>query len=245
MNFANLGDMAYVIRRNLHRLPEAARIVGVPASGMLPATLLASLRGVPVCSLALLCSGVNGEQYTTRKKPHNQQQPIIVIDDSIASGRTMKKVMEDCKRLPYTVVFVAVYGEKPQYEGVTVLEHIPMPRCFEWNVLHHPQHTQATCFDMDGVLTLFKPTTPVGWVVTGREESGREITERQLRLRGVQYKELFMKPGPQIMCADWKAECYKRLPARLFVESDYGQAQVIARKSGKPVLHFEKMEVIR
>jgi uncharacterized HAD superfamily protein len=141
---------------------------------------------------------------------------IILVDDSINSGQTMRKSVD---------VVSARIGEKP----VTVCayacdatkslvdfyyESVPFPRVWEWNVFHHILLRVAGC-DIDGVICpephTDEQSDPAGYVreiesapyirritykvrafVTSRLEKHRASTENWLRSHGVRYDELVM-----------------------------------------------------
>jgi uncharacterized HAD superfamily protein len=95
------------------------------------------------------------------------------------------------------------------------------------------------------------PTYPVLAIVTSRLEQYRPQTVAWLRRYGVRFRELLMSPHPSAAArqqagdhARGKARWYERRPqARLFVESDLGQAREIARLTGRPVLCTDSMEM--
>ena len=92
---------------------------------------------------------------------------------------------------------------------------------------------------------------PVRAIVTARLEKYRRQTEDWLDRHGVQYNELIMSPhasASQRRAARdnvrHKANAYMRYEdARLFIESDLGQARDIAAETGRPVLCVQTMEV--
>lgn len=91
---------------------------------------------------------------------------------------------------------------------------------------------------------LFTPTTPIGGIVTYRLAKYEGITRRWLADHNVEYGSLLMFPAATyedrhasgVTPAAFKADAYNAATwAKLFVESDDRQAQVIAAKTGKPV----------
>jgi orotate phosphoribosyltransferase len=99
----------------------------------------------------------------------------------------------------------------------------------------------------------FLPTGyPALAIVTSRLETYRRHTEAWLARHGVRYGELVMSPHPSAEArrnaadaALRKAAYYcSRSDARVFIESDPGQARAIAAAAGKPVLCTDTMEMI-
>lgn len=140
---------------------------------------------------------------------------------------------------------------------------------YEWNILHHyPHNTKVMMFDIDGLLCkeppdernttayesylpnaipMILPTTPVGAIVTYRLEKYRTTTEEWLHKHGVEYGKLWMSPARsweerKSTCSpeNYKARIYSEARwARLFIESNARQAEVIYRLTEKPVFCYE------
>ena len=158
-------------------------------------------------------------------------------------------------------------------DGVdVVMEVVPQPRIFEWNIFHHHLMSRSL-LDIDGVLChdpstdqnddgvnyrrflldaklRVRPSFEIMGLVTSRLEKYRAETTRWMEANGIQFKELHMLDLPSAeerrrlsAHGSFKGEVYKRSSAELFIESESLQARVIASISGKPVLSLEDMEV--
>ena len=140
---------------------------------------------------------------------------------------------------------------------------------YEWNILHHyPAVTEASMWDIDGLvcrnppddhdtaayerylpdaIPLVVPTTRIGAFVTYRLERYRAVTEQWLCRHGIAYGGLVMFDAPDRDARDracspeaHKAKAYGSATwAKLFIESDPRQAELIFRTTGKPVYCFE------
>lgn len=134
---------------------------------------------------------------------------------------------------------------------------------------HHESVMGRFLFDMDGVLCLdppderdgeayrryitnatplFLPKATVGEIVTYRLVSNRVVTVDWLARHGVRYNALTMFPASTweerhasgISPSRFKSEIYGQRPhARLFIESDDGQAREIHLLTGRPVYCVE------
>ena len=96
MNYRNIDDLNHCILQHLSILPrDFDLIVGVPRSGMFPANLLALYLNLPVTDID---SFRNGHIYQTgeRGKTFNMTHihKVLVVDDSIATGKAVKKCRE-------------------------------------------------------------------------------------------------------------------------------------------------------
>lgn len=188
---------------------------------------------------------------------------------SSGSAMRQARARIDQAQVDAEIVFAAVYGILDDHpEADLVLEKVDLPRIFQWNFMHHTIIEQA-CVDIDGVLCLdptedenddgsaylqflknaipyHATTRKIGWLVTSRLEKYRPQTETWLANAGIAYNKLVMldlasKEERQRLGAhgSFKAEIYKNCPSPLFIESDVEQAEVIAAKTGKPVLCIE------
>jgi uncharacterized HAD superfamily protein len=194
-------------------------------------------------------------------------QNILVVDDSCYSGSQLRSVRERIKNagLRSRVIYAAVYVAPEARHFVDFyFEVCPMPRIFEWNIMHHPA-LERFCLDVDGVLCcdptaeenddsdsyrrflaearpLWIPTAPIGWLVTSRLEKYRALTEAWMARHGIKYGKLVMlnmDSAAERRVASchgrFKGEIYRSTPAELFIESNPAQAAEIAELSAKPV----------
>ena len=100
MNFFTYNDLHTTILRNLSLIPaDVDLIVGIPRSGMLVASILAIYMNLPMGSIDEFYSGEFMSAGLT--KPKNgwiknitEARRILVVDDSVAYGRSMKLVKE-------------------------------------------------------------------------------------------------------------------------------------------------------
>jgi uncharacterized HAD superfamily protein len=207
------------------RLPrDIAGVLGIARSGMLPASIIALHRNLPlgsVDSFAATGGFFKGGERLGRRSP--TAGPILVIDDSIFMGAAMngaKRALFGSKSLAsLDYRFAAVYGseETPTENRVDYVGRIvKAPRYFAWNLFHHGDLANAM-LDMDGVLCVDPPITDsvdesaylawlpnaeplhipsvkVGAICTNRLHTRRAETEAWLAKHGVQYGELLMCP---------------------------------------------------
>jgi orotate phosphoribosyltransferase len=282
MRYRSVADLDHDIVEWLPRLPrDLELVVGVPRSGLLVASLLALHLNVPMTDVEglierrVLQPGPRyaGEATRLLDRPTN----VLVVDDSVLFGRQLQAVKEriGAAGVPHTIRYAAVYPAPGSEHHVDFFfEAVKTPRCFEWNLMHHPWVLSKTCMDIDGVLcrdpTLaenddgpeyqrflqaadrrYLPSAPVGWLVTSRLEKYRAATEDWLAANGVEYGELLMMDYADMAArraanayAPFKAEIYERTGAILFVESSAKLAAEIARRSGKSVFCAETREMI-
>jgi uncharacterized HAD superfamily protein/adenine/guanine phosphoribosyltransferase-like PRPP-binding protein len=229
VNFRSVNDLFATVRRESHKLPrEIDLVVGVPRSGMLAATAVSLLLQRPLVDLNSFLEGRLYNDFTCTRRAVLQSDrrapdfsSVLVIDDSIYEGATMREVRKSMQELPHKheVVYAAVYGLHDTHPEVDiVLEKCSRPRVFEWNVLNHT-NLKNMCVDLDGVLcldpddrqdddgpnyleflnsaaTLVVPRYRINSIVTARLEKYRAQTEAWLKANEIEYDNLFMLDLP-------------------------------------------------
>jgi orotate phosphoribosyltransferase len=261
---------------------EIDLIVGIPRSGLLVANLLALHMHLPLTDVDGLEAGRllgAGARITSGNhiKASNSALCILIVDDSFNTGTTMRAVAERFKgtdigdKLMFGAIYVSPGSPKSMLDFWH--EEVPLPRVFEWNILHHPSLSRA-CMDIDGVLcpdptldenddginyrnflnnapVTLVPSVEIGWLVTARLEKYRLETETWLAKSGIRYKELLMHPAATARerqaAADhaaFKARIYKQKRAWLFIESSTNQAMEIANLSQRPVYCTEARQMV-
>jgi uncharacterized HAD superfamily protein/hypoxanthine phosphoribosyltransferase len=222
VNFRSFADMYAAVRTNIHRIPfNIDVVVGIPRSGILPAGTIALLRNIAFTDLESLLEGRVFGAGTQRSKPNLKLDPaawrrILLVDDSIQSGKTMVTALRRVKDSnSWDVTTCVVFGIESTVAKVDLtFELCPAPRMFEWNLMHHPWLASA-CIDIDGVLCvdptseenddgpqyreflscakpLYLPTLPVGALVSSRLEKYRSETQDWLARRGIVYGALHL-----------------------------------------------------
>ena len=282
MNYRSVSDLNAAVVRNLSRLPRDVEVVvGIPRSGLLAASLVALYLNKPLADIEgflqgrLLRAG-NRLDGRVNEKLDPQTSRALVVDDSIQSGREIARVREKMALAGAHefVRFFCIFAHTPCVSMVDYYAEIcPVPRVFEWNVMHHP-HLEYSCVDIDGVLCRDPtteenddgpayerflqtveprciPTVTLGWLVTSRLEKYRTLTVDWLARHGFRYRELIMMQHPDKAArvaagehATYKAGTYVKTRAILFIESSPEQALEIARISGRAVFCAENREMI-
>ena len=123
MNYRSINDMDRIIRSNLSAIPsDIELIVGIPRSGMLPATLLSVYLNLPLTdSMSLLSEDSHGTSTRNYRQKSDKNSTdihdynkILIIDDSCNTGLSINEVKEqianisDCNtEVIYACVFVA------------------------------------------------------------------------------------------------------------------------------------------
>lgn len=251
MQYRNLTNLSSKIRENIWRIPKVDAVVGIPRSGMIAASMIATLTNQP-----LLCASELFKSSFPLKPKHGGRwenmgwpETVLLVDDSISGGQTMKRVAEQIRNQHSSTVItrLAVF-RKPDSPDICIsFETVPGPRLFEWNWFRHPYIKRAV-LDIDGVIST--PTKP-GWreqgyplwipkykvraVATGRWEDDRVATEAWLAKHGVRYGKLYMSNKDQ-HARTTKVKAMLETGAMWMVESSDKQARYIHVRTGKPVL---------
>jgi uncharacterized HAD superfamily protein/hypoxanthine phosphoribosyltransferase len=225
MNYRNLGQMASTVARNLGKVPRDIDIViGIPRSGMLPATMLSLCLNLPLAELSTFLKGhvlSGGYRYSHYARKQQTPQRILLVDDSVLSGAAMDEAVQQIRKTypEMHIIRAAVYVDPGARDKLDLcMEEVPAPRIFEWNVAHS-RYMQEACIDMDGFLCenptdfqnddgplyedfvqkanpLVIPTVKVKAIVTCRLERYRQATEDWLHSHGVIFERLFLMDTP-------------------------------------------------
>ncbi|OLT41900.1 hypothetical protein BJF86_02520 [Serinicoccus sp. CNJ-927] len=226
MFYRSVNQLNRDLARWSHTFPsDIVGVVGIPRSGMLPATLLALHLHLPLADLESLIQGrwyKPGERMSGGgSRPGTEAGRVLVLDDSVNKGGALKaareRILSMAPHLDGRIIWASPYVTGSGKALVDLYyEVVPQPRVFQWNVLHHSGLVDA-CMDIDGVLCpdpgaddddgqryaafldgapcLHVPASEVGWLVTSRLERYRPQTEEWLRRHGIRYRQLLMHPA--------------------------------------------------
>lgn len=246
LNYINYNTLIYDTLALSRRIPRKYDlVVGIPKSGMIPAHVIGFALGVPVIDINDL-NNLNVVKETYR---------ILLVDDSITSGNTLKKVNSLTK-----FDTAVIYTDRPNMNVTYFQRLIHAPRIFQWNIFKHG-HLAHACCDLDGVLCLnpkiieddnkpdemikhilnadplYIPKKQVKAIITNRIEKYRPQTEQWLKEHNVRYEHLIMYQGTATERRNhfielggngiWKALEYKKILGGWFIESDIVQAKQI------------------
>ncbi len=278
MNYRAIGDVSFLVNEQVGNVPhDVDLIVGIPRSGMLVASILSLKLNLPLTDLYSFQRNDPLKKGNTRvykndqlAHPHEAKK-ILLVDDSIASGNSMREAVALAKNcFQGEVLTMVAFAERANSHQVDIfLEAVEQPRVFEWNILHHSIINHA-CVDLDGVLCaqfaskelqacdylaakpLFIPSARIAHLITTRPERYRAETEAWLAEHGVQYDELHMLEEPtsnQHQSSSWKAAYKARVyqsdhHAVLYVERRADHAREIVRLSNKPVFCLATNEML-
>lgn len=227
MRYRSFVDLSRTVQENLHRIPrDVDLVVGIPRSGLLPATMVALALNLPMADIEGFIAGRTlGTGHTRRRNSFDRSarefRRILVVDDSVRTGNSIREARGKLSDLPNPdhLLFCAIYGDDMVHQDVDlILEAVPTPRIFQWNLAHH-SIAETSCFDIDGVLCfdptqdenddgerylaflndarpLMTTTRRLGHLVTSRLERYRPQTEAWLAAQGIEYGRLWMLDLP-------------------------------------------------
>src|SRR5690606_13414821 len=109
-------------------------VVGVPRSGMIPASFLAIRLGVPLATISKnrkLVETSTGLRLRDVEKPSGT---ILFVEDSSASGFSIGEIRREFGHLR-NAKFTAVYATPKATQNLDYYGRIlPMPHWFQWNI---------------------------------------------------------------------------------------------------------------
>lgn len=224
LNYKTYQDLSIDIKANIFKLPkDIDLIVGIPRSGLIPATMLGVILSKKVITLNEFINNIYDFETTTRIIFTKDIKNVLIVDDSILSGNTFKKVQNKLKErglhLKYNIKYLAVYYKSENYkDNIDIaLQKVNTPRLFQWNYLNHV-FLGTAAFDIDGVLCknptneendngnkyrqfilhakpLYIPQYKIPYLITSRLEEYRAETEEWLNKNNIKYDHLIMLNG--------------------------------------------------
>lgn len=223
MRYVTIAELSDMIRKNLWKIPhDIDLVVGIPRSGMLPATMMALFLNTRLTDIdsfvrdgGCFSNGLSRGEYVKKA----EIKKVLVVDDSIYSGNSLSDAKRKLRTVQteYDYMFCVPIATS---NGATMVDVcfviIDDYRVFEWNIFHHSVLSNA-CVDIDGVLCLdpiedddgekyqsfiqsatpwFTPTCRIDTLISCRLEKYRSLTENWLGQNNVLYDKLIMLDFP-------------------------------------------------
>ncbi len=269
LSFLSIEDLVVWTNQWIPSLPQRYDvIVGIPRSGLLVATIVALRLGKPLTTPDLFS---RNDFWLSNRLPYpDSGNNILLVDDSVDSGQTMAEAhMKVESAAPDGKITTAALIVSPESAGRVDCYHkiIPLPRVFEWNLLHCKKGKLVS--DLDGVLAENCPSgydqdekLYVKWlknckpyiipyfeidvILSSRLEKYRRQTEVWLKQHHILYKKLILwdldcKSNRQGKNAQFKIKHILRIQPDLVWESSYLEAKEIWEKTKVPTLCTDEM----
>lgn len=258
-------DLNQELVANLHNIKQLNFdcVVGIPRSGMIPASLIATHLQLPLADVYGFLNGnlnLKSGKFKSANVAHNLK--ILLVDDTINTGKAMKSAVQliQSKFSTVEIVRFAVWkSEKTNHNDFDFVCSIcNNPRAFQWNIWNHNSSINWAT-DFDGVLCrnptkeendkglklenfyktvhpLFVYQKPIKYIVTARLEKYRKITEIWLKSNNIKYESLIMKSDTSKEHWEYKKDFLKdHNEISLYIESDVKQAKMISKNCSTSV----------
>ena len=254
IQYRSYSDLSQDIRNTLYKIPrDIDLVIGIPKSGMIPAMMIGLGLNISTSDLGSFLEGrlfSHGfyRSHDGQKKHLSDCKKILVVDDSIKTGRSMEDVQKRISESPIfgtnlQTFYMAAYCTPASRDKVDIYcKEIASPRIFEWNVMHS-WILKKSCVDIDGVLCpdptemqnddgeqyirfieeappMYLPEYPIHTLVTNRLEKYRDSTEKWLSKHGVVYERLAMLDLPTKRARITSGANYGEHKANVFLQSD-------------------------
>jgi hypoxanthine phosphoribosyltransferase len=222
--------------------PTMGHVVGVPRSGMIPASIIATLTHSHLWQLEgeeIIAAG-HGQRFNLQS---TEPARILIVDDSAYSGTAMRKAKEAVQRRwpKCEVQTMAMVVHSSAVRHLTYYHTVMDQHYFEWNFPNAP-FAKHLVWDMDGVLcpdfkpnedddgkrylkamqsmplTHIRPVKHPLTIITARLEKYRLPTMKWLEANGYVVEKLIMAPWADKKTRDendittWKAKQFNELP---------------------------------
>lgn len=201
--------------------PEITAVIAVARSGLLPATIIATARHLPLFAATPMRHGVveTGNGYRLGQPSRCALSgPCLIVDDTASYGGTMQAVLERLARTvdlrrAYTAV---VYADPKAAKNIDIVGRVlPQPHFLEWNFVN-TFWAARMAFDFDGILChdppfidsderywrflaeappLYLPKLSPPIIVSARLESSRRVSLEWLARHGITPKQMILWDG--------------------------------------------------
>lgn len=272
MHYRSVRDLTEHVREWSERLPpEIDLVVGIPRSGLLVANLIALYRNIPMTDVEGLLAGrllSAGKRITPEQSvlSHGSRRHILVVDDSLWSGGQLGKVRDRiaAAALPHSVRYGAVYVVPESTRLVdTFHSKVPIPRVFEWNILHHPL-LGMSCVSFEALVgqpanddlkssaigfpsPRLQPTYRIGHVVAMQPPDAEADIRAWLCRHCIEHDGLVLVPPGDAnsdAIISRKSEIYGTTRSWLYFEATSEAASRLALAARRPVFALDSWEML-
>jgi len=161
LRYKSYKDLSLTVKNNILKIPrDIDLVVGIPRSGMIPATMIGQILNKPVVALD---SYLDGKLYEMGhyRRPKNMLndfsniKKVLIVDDSINTGGSLIKVKEKVAgsdKNNIETLYCAIYFVQDSLKYLDIgFEECVWPRIFQWNILNS-WILERACVDIDGVI---------------------------------------------------------------------------------------------
>lgn len=225
--FITSSQLQEDIKILLTKIPsDITAIAGVARSGLSVATMLAMYLHLPMIIIRQGINDVvdagNGWRLGGEKHILSKRSKVLIVDDTVMTGRSLKSIHELAKKEFDEYLFAAVYvnplsSYKPDFYAVD----LPWPHILEWNVFNSVL-SSSSAMDFDGILChdclleddddgdrylrfleeakpLYIPRkNRIPLIITARLDKYKEPTIQWLERYGIKFDRLVMHPAKSL-----------------------------------------------
>lgn len=224
IEYRSVNDLIELINSNIQKLNflDIGLVVGIPRSGMLPATYISLVLNKPLTDINSFLDNKTIGSGNRFKNLQIENKNVLVVDDSISTGSAIKEVKEKLKEKEsnWNIKYLTIYSRKKSSNLIDLyFEEIEGDRIFEWNLFQHANILKRSCIDIDGVLCRdpkpeenddgekyrnfllnaepkFIPQVKIKTIISCRLEKYRKETVEWLSKHNIQYDNLIMLDLP-------------------------------------------------
>jgi adenine/guanine phosphoribosyltransferase-like PRPP-binding protein len=243
VDFVTIDELAVWTREFVDQLPETYDlVVGIPRSGMLVASIIATKLGRPLSTPDLFLEDRWWSSRLLESPDPSEVHSILLVDDSIDRGSSLEaaKAILARRERPTRITTAALIAHRRDASGMVDLHHrvIAHPVIFEWNLMHAKVMTRLSA-NLEGVLDRPGriPSYSIDVVLASGDESNRQRAEAFLLAQGVRFGELVMMSGRD------KVDVLEAARSDIHLEGPLEEAQRIASATGIPTISLDEMEL--
>lgn len=161
LRFVRNDELTNATMELIPQLPnDVIGVIGIPVSGMIPASILSRMLCVPLYSFDHR-EGVVSVGDGRRSRSVSQKEGVyVVVDDTVYAGGEMKKARQALQKMDLKCIYAVVYTRDPRVVDIYSI-HAPGSIILEWNIFNSgtlagrtvmPECKGGICTDFDGVI---------------------------------------------------------------------------------------------
>lgn len=226
ITYAKLAQDCQLLIKSLPRsvVLDLVGVLGIPRSGLLPATMIANHFHLPVIdSYSFVRFSYQFSLSGRRVHGQSQGRTVLVVDDSIYAGTSMNQALDVLlENSPGDIRYVSAAIYRCPEKKAEVDYHardVAKPRYFQWNLMQHPDMGRfmldmdgVICYDpprreedyedfapvLGGALPLHLPAYAAHSICTMRLDKYRSLTQDWLSKHNVRYGQLIMSEAATV-----------------------------------------------
>lgn len=186
MVYISQNELNNCIKNNLYKIPnDIDLIVANPRSGIIPATIIALLKNLPICDISIFHNNHIYEYGSTKNNNFinniDDSKRILIVEDSSYSGDSVNKIRNEIpdKYKDKCTILTIYVNERTKNLSDIYFEEINSNRIFEWNLFHH-KYLNYSALELNVIFNkelIIKPTQLIDSIIIDDNLKKEDVSE--------------------------------------------------------------------